>query len=111
MKFVLADWCGEMNISPIIDLDRQTHLTYLQILKVLNGLEKEDETSYESVSFNERFKWVFIKDDELELQDNGIVRRFNNIRLEELLNELHKENAYLKSELNRYKYLKERKIK
>ena len=42
-----------------------------------------------------RFQWVFIKDNELELRDNGIVKRFNNERLEELLNELHKENQTL----------------
>lgn len=43
-----------------------------------------------------RFQWVFIKDKELELRDNGIVKRFNNERLEELLNELHEENTMLK---------------
>lgn len=42
-----------------------------------------------------RFQWVFIKDNELELRDNGIVKRFNNERLEELLNELHETNEQL----------------
>lgn len=42
-----------------------------------------------------RFQWVFIKDNELELRDNGIVKKFNNERLEELLNELHEENQRL----------------
>lgn len=42
-----------------------------------------------------RFQWIFIKDNELELRDNGIVKRFNNERLEELLNELHEENQDL----------------
>lgn len=44
-----------------------------------------------------RFQRVFIKDNELEFQDNGIVKRFNNYRLEEFLNELHKENEQLKN--------------
>ena len=44
-----------------------------------------------------RFQRVFIKDNELEFQDNGIVNRFNNYRLEEFLNELHKENEQLKN--------------
>lgn len=43
-----------------------------------------------------RFQWVFIKDNELEFQDNGIVKRFDNGRLEEFLNELHEENEQLK---------------
>ena len=42
-----------------------------------------------------RFKWVFIRNNELELRDNVIVKRFNNERLEELLNELHEENKLL----------------
>jgi len=44
-----------------------------------------------------RFKWVFIKDNELEFQDNGIVKRFENYRLEEFLNELNDENQQMKS--------------
>lgn len=46
-----------------------------------------------------RFQWVFIKDNELEFQDNGIVKRFNNDRLEEFLNEFHDENEQLKTQL------------
>ena len=46
-----------------------------------------------------RFQWVFIKDNELELRDNGIIKRFNNERLEELLNALHEENEQLKNKL------------
>ena len=42
-----------------------------------------------------RFQWVYIKDNTLELRDNGIVKVFNNERLEELLNELHDENKEL----------------
>ena len=45
-----------------------------------------------------RFQWVYIKDNTLELRDNGIVNVFNNERLEELLNELHNENQELKTE-------------
>jgi DNA anti-recombination protein RmuC len=44
-----------------------------------------------------RFKWVYIKDNELEFQDNGIVKRFNNYRLEEFLNELNDENTHIKN--------------
>ena len=47
-----------------------------------------------------RFQWVFIKDNELEFRDNGIVKRFDNYRLEEFLNELHEENEQLK-QINR----------
>lgn len=47
-----------------------------------------------------RFQWVFIKDNELELKDNGIIKRFNNERLEELLNVLHEENIQYKRELD-----------
>lgn len=43
-----------------------------------------------------RFQWVYIKDNTLELQDNGIVKVFNNERLEELLNDLSEENEQLK---------------
>ena len=42
-----------------------------------------------------RFQWVYIKDNTLELRDNGIVKVFNNERLEELLNELNDENKQL----------------
>ena len=44
-----------------------------------------------------RFQWVYIKDNTLELRDNGIVKVFNNERLEELLNDLSEENEQLKS--------------
>lgn len=43
-----------------------------------------------------RFQWVYIKNNSLELRDNGIVKVFNNERLEELLNELSNENEQLK---------------
>ena len=43
-----------------------------------------------------RFQWVYIKDNTLELRDNGIVKVFNNERLEELLNDLSEENEQLK---------------
>ena len=46
-----------------------------------------------------RFQWVYIKDELLDLQDNGVVKTFDNTRLEELLNELHEENKQLKSKL------------
>ena len=45
-----------------------------------------------------RFQWIYIKDNTLELRDNGIVKVFNNERLEELLNDLNDENEQLKSE-------------
>ena len=45
-----------------------------------------------------RFQWVYIKDNSLELRDNGTVKVFNNERLEELLNELHDENKQLKEQ-------------
>lgn len=54
-----------------------------------------------------RFQWVYIKDNSLELRDNGIVKVFNNERLEELLNELHEENQKLKkenAELEKFRY-------
>lgn len=47
-----------------------------------------------------RFQWVYIKDNTLELRDNGIVKVFNNERLEELLNELSDENEQLKQQLD-----------
>ena len=43
-----------------------------------------------------RFQWVCIKDNTLELRDNGIIKVFNNERLEELLNDLSDENEQLK---------------
>ena len=43
-----------------------------------------------------RFQWVYIKDNTLELRDNGIIKVFNNERLEELLNDLSDENEQLK---------------
>ena len=46
-----------------------------------------------------RFHWVYIKDNTLELRDNGIVKVFNNERLEELLNELAEENKRLKQHI------------
>ena len=48
-----------------------------------------------------RFQWVFVKDNELEFQDNGIVKRFNNDKLEEFLNELHEENKTLQKQNKR----------
>ena len=51
-----------------------------------------------------RFQWVYIKDNSLELIDNVIVKRFNNERLEELLNELSED---LKHELTVSKALRD----
>lgn len=48
-----------------------------------------------------RFQWIYIKDNKLELRDNGIVKVFNNERLEELLNNLHEENQRLKTKNNK----------
>ena len=45
-----------------------------------------------------RFQWVYIKDNTLELRDNGIVKVFNNERFEELLNDLSEENEQLRKE-------------
>lgn len=45
-----------------------------------------------------RFQWIYIKDNTLELQDNGIVKVFNNERLEELLNDFAEENKQLKQQ-------------
>ena len=53
----------------------------------LGGLKKMTE---------KRFQWVYIKDNTLELRDNGIIKVFNNERLEELLNDLSDENEQLK---------------
>lgn len=47
-----------------------------------------------------RFQWIYIKDNILELRDNGIVKVFNNERLEELLNKFVDENEQLKQNLN-----------
>ena len=52
-----------------------------------------------------RFQWIYIKDNTLELRDNGIVKVFNNERLEELLNDLNDENEQLKNELRVYRKL------
>ena len=45
-----------------------------------------------------RFQWVYIQEDKvIRLNDNGIVKHFPPLRLEELLNELNNENEQLKS--------------
>ena len=48
-----------------------------------------------------RFQWIYIKNNTLELRDNGIVKVFNNERLEELLNDLAEENEQLQSEVSK----------
>ena len=50
---------------------------------------------------NKRFQWIYIKDNTLELRDTGIVKVFNNERLEELLNDLNDENEQLKQSVKR----------
>ena len=55
-----------------------------------------------------RFQWIYIKDNTLELRDDGIVKVFNNERLEELLNDLNDENEQLKQRNTRqYNQLKQ----
>ena len=49
-----------------------------------------------------RFQWIYIKDNILELRDNGIVKVFNNERLEELLNKLADENENNKKLIELY---------
>ena len=46
-----------------------------------------------------RFQWVYIKDNILELRDDGVVKTFNNERLEEFLNNLVDENEHLKDKV------------
>ena len=43
-----------------------------------------------------RFQWVYIQGDVVQLRDNGMVKHFPSVRLEELLNALHEENIELK---------------
>lgn len=52
-----------------------------------------------------RFQWIYIKDNTLELRDNGIVKVFNNERLEELLNELNDTNNQLQEEIKDFQTL------
>lgn len=54
-----------------------------------------------------RFQWVYIKDNTLELQDNGIVKVFNNERLEELLNDLSEENEQLKQQIGNLEHTRD----
>ena len=51
----------------------------------------------------ERFQGVYIKDNLLKIQDNGVVKLFDNERLKELLNALVEENEELKKENNELK--------
>lgn len=54
-----------------------------------------------------RFQWVYIKDNTLELRDNGIVKVFNNERLEELLNDLSEENEQLKQQIGNLEHTRD----
>ena len=54
-----------------------------------------------------RFQWVYIKDNTLELRDNGIVKVFNNERLEELLNDLSEENERLKQQIGNLEHTRD----
>lgn len=42
-----------------------------------------------------RFQWVYIKDELVQLRDNGVVKIYPNERLEELLNDLNDDNKRL----------------
>lgn len=35
-RFKLSDWCGEQNVSNVIDIEKQTHLTNIEVLDSLN---------------------------------------------------------------------------
>ena len=45
-----------------------------------------------------RFQWVYIKDELIQLRDDGVVKIYPNERLEELLNNLNNENEQLKKD-------------
>lgn len=49
-RFKLSDWCGEQSVSNVIDIEKQTHLTNIEVLDLLNEqqstisrLEEENE--------------------------------------------------------------------
>lgn len=54
-----------------------------------------------------RFQWVYIKDNTLELRDNGIVKVFNNERFEEFLNDLSEENEQLKQQIGNLEHTRD----
>lgn len=54
-----------------------------------------------------RFQWVYIKNNTLELRDNGIVKVFNNERFEELLNDLSEENEQLKQQISNLEHTRD----
>lgn len=35
-RFKLSDWCGEQSVSNVIDIEKQTHLTNIEVLDSLN---------------------------------------------------------------------------
>ena len=42
-RFKLSDWCGEQSVSNVIDIEKQTHLTNIKVLDLLNELSEENE--------------------------------------------------------------------
>ena len=34
--FKLSDWCGEQSVSNVIDIEKQIHLTNIEVLDLLN---------------------------------------------------------------------------
>ena len=35
-RFKLSDWCGEQNVSNVIDIEKQTHLINVEVVELLN---------------------------------------------------------------------------
>lgn len=49
-RFKLSDWCGEQSVSNVIDIAKQTHLTNIEVLDLLNGLNDENQKLIEIIT-------------------------------------------------------------
>ena len=50
-RFKLSDWCGEQNVSNVIDIEKQTHLINVEVVKLLN--EQQDRIKQLEAQLNE----------------------------------------------------------
>ena len=66
-RFQLSDWCGEQSASNVIDIEKQTHLTNIEVLDLLNEqqaiIQREID---EKINVQERLSYMIWKYNQLK---------------------------------------------
>ena len=94
-RFKLSDWCGEQNVSNVIDIEKQTHLINVEVVELLN--EQQDQISKLQANVE------YLIDSKKELIEKIGEQQATIRKLQDLCGESDGENAKLRIENKKLK--------